>query len=245
MPVIRAQPGRAQHGGGQEVSKVAGGVPKIPPLTWRCRDPRPLVSGELAAEPGSPQRQGGEGHPQLGCAPPPRVKSPCRPRIPRADGTKSLTGPKALPSAPRLAARRGPAAVPAPRVPSGSPSSTQKELEKSQSLPGVGSPGRDGGACDAGAGAKAGLCAQALLPAHVPALLRPGQIPAAKMPPSFQFGLKRHLEELRFFCRQAGGDGGGGSRGKNLASLLPGLRDSLMENQRQEAGSKGWSSPVR
>lgn len=231
-------------GGGKKCPRWLGGSPKSPPHMALQGPASPCERG-IGCRAGESPKAGRGGTPPARVRSPPQAKSPCRPRIPRADGTKSLTGPKALPSAPGLAAKRGPAPVPAPRVPSGSPSSTQKELEKSQSLPGVGSPGRDGGACDAGAGAKAGLCAQALLPAHVPALLRPGQIPAAKMPPSFQFGLKRHLEELRFFCRQAGGDGGGGSRGKNLASLLPGLRDSLMENQRQEAGSKGWSSPVR
>lgn len=200
MPVIRAQPGRAQHGGGTRSVQGGWGSPQNPPPHMALQGPASPCERGIGCRAGESPKAGRGGTPPARVRSPPQAKSPCRPRIPRADGTKSLTGPKALPSAPGLAARRGPA----PRVPSGSPSSTQKELEKSQSLPGVGSPGRDGGACDAGAGAKAGLCAQALLPAHVPALLRPGQIPAAKMPPSFQFGLKRHLEELRFFL-QAGG----------------------------------------
>lgn len=97
MPVIRAQPGRAQRGGGQEVSKVAGGGPQNPPPHMALQVPASPCEQGIGCRAEESAKAGRGGTPPARARSPLPAKSPCRPQIPRADGTKSLTGPSTAP----------------------------------------------------------------------------------------------------------------------------------------------------
>lgn len=90
--------------------------------------------------------------------------------------------------------------------------------------------------------------AQCLL--HIPALLRPRQIPATKMPHWFQLGLKKAFEGVEgwvfflliFFFFFAGGMR---RRGKKIWHCSSSLSTThTWEGWRTEARSKGWSAAI-